>query len=36
MVFIVPKFEKIFEDMLGDKPSCPALTQSVIGISAGS
>src|SRR4030095_5583835 len=31
-VFIVPKFESIFHDMLGDKP-LPAITQSVIGIS---
>ena len=31
-VFIVPKFESIFHDMLGDKP-LPALTQSVIRIS---
>ncbi|MGI8956322.1 MAG: type II secretion system F family protein [Chthoniobacterales bacterium] len=32
MVFIVPKFESIFHDMLGDKP-LPAITQFVIGIS---
>ncbi len=32
MVFIVPKFETIFHDMLGDKP-LPAITQFVIGIS---
>jgi type IV pilus assembly protein PilC len=31
-VFIVPRFESIFHDMLGDKP-LPAITQSVIGIS---
>ncbi len=29
-VFIVPKFESIFHDMLGDKP-LPAITQFVIG-----
>jgi len=33
MVFIVPKFESIFHDMLGDKP-LPGITQFVIGISA--
>ena len=33
-VFIVPKFESIFHDMLGDKP-LPAITQFVIGISKG-
>jgi type IV pilus assembly protein PilC len=32
MVFIVPKFEQIFHDMLGDKP-LPAITQFVIGVS---
>src|SRR6478672_2956375 len=32
LVFIVPKFEAIFHDMLGDKP-LPAITQFVIGIS---
>ncbi len=32
MVFIVPKFESIFHDMLGDKP-LPGITQFVIGIS---
>jgi type IV pilus assembly protein PilC len=32
LVFIVPKFESIFHDMLGDKP-LPAITQFVIGIS---
>jgi type IV pilus assembly protein PilC len=32
LVFIVPKFEQIFHDMLGDKP-LPAITQFVIGIS---
>jgi type IV pilus assembly protein PilC len=32
MVFIVPKFESIFHDMLGDKP-LPAITQFVIGVS---
>jgi type IV pilus assembly protein PilC len=31
-VFIVPKFESIFHDMLGSRP-LPAVTQSVIGIS---
>src|SRR5213595_2519979 len=30
LVFIVPKFEAIFHDMLGDKP-LPAVTQFVIG-----
>ena len=30
LVFIVPKFESIFHDMLGDKP-LPAITQFVIG-----
>lgn len=32
MAVIVPKFEKIFQDMLGDKP-LPAITQFVIGVS---
>ncbi|MBA3963059.1 MAG: type II secretion system F family protein [Chthoniobacterales bacterium] len=32
MVFIVPKFQSIFHDMLGDKP-LPAITQFVIDIS---
>jgi type IV pilus assembly protein PilC len=32
MVFIVPKFESIFHDMLGDKP-LPAITRFVIGVS---
>lgn len=32
LVFIVPKFEKIFEDMLGGKP-LPLLTQIVVGTS---
>src|SRR5438105_9506200 len=32
LVFIVPKFEGIFHDMLGDKP-LPAITQFVIGTS---
>ena len=32
LVFIVPKFEAIFHDMLGDKP-LPAITIFVIGIS---
>jgi type IV pilus assembly protein PilC len=32
LVYIVPKFEQIFHDMLGDKP-LPAITQFVIGIS---
>src|SRR3984893_3323788 len=32
LVFIVPKFEAIFHDMLGDKP-LPAVTLFVIGIS---
>ena len=30
LVFIVPKFEQIFHDMLGDKP-LPAITIFVIG-----
>jgi type IV pilus assembly protein PilC len=34
LVFIVPKFEQIFRDMLGGKP-LPALTQFVIGASNG-
>jgi type IV pilus assembly protein PilC len=33
LVFIVPKFQQIFHDMLGDKP-LPAITQLVINISA--
>src|SRR5205807_2688924 len=33
LVFIVPKFEAIFHDMLGDKP-LPAVTQFVIGTSS--
>src|SRR5439155_720375 len=33
LVFIVPKFEAIFHDMLGDKP-LPAVTQFVIGASS--
>src|SRR5216110_1676941 len=32
LVFIVPKFETIFHDMLGNKP-LPAVTQFVIGVS---
>jgi type IV pilus assembly protein PilC len=32
MVFIVPKFEEIFRDMLGNKP-LPPLTSAVIGVS---
>jgi type IV pilus assembly protein PilC len=32
LVFIVPKFEAIFHDMLGNKP-LPAITQFVIGTS---
>ncbi len=32
LVFIVPKFEQIFKDMLGDKP-LPTITQVVIGAS---
>jgi type IV pilus assembly protein PilC len=32
LVYIVPKFEQIFEDMLGGQP-LPALTQFVIGVS---
>ena len=32
LVFIVPKFEQIFHDMLGDKP-LPAVTRFVIGVS---
>ncbi|MFV0416159.1 MAG: type II secretion system F family protein [Chthoniobacterales bacterium] len=34
LVFIVPKFEAIFADMLGGKP-LPLLTQFVIGVSNG-
>jgi type IV pilus assembly protein PilC len=33
LVFIVPKFQAIFHDMLGDKP-LPAITQFVIGVSS--
>lgn len=33
MLVIVPKFEKIFEDMLGSKDKLPALTKAVIGFS---
>ena len=33
LVFIVPRFEAIFHDMLGDKP-LPAITVFVIGVSA--
>ena len=33
LVFIVPKFQVIFRDMLGDKP-LPAVTQFVIGVSS--
>jgi len=33
LVFIVPRFETIFHDMLGDKP-LPAVTLLVIGVSA--
>jgi type IV pilus assembly protein PilC len=33
LAFIVPKFEQIFKDMLGNKP-LPAITQLVIGASA--
>ena len=32
LVFIVPRFEQIFKDMLGDKP-LPAITLFVIGVS---
>lgn len=32
LVFIVPKFESIFHDMLGDKP-LPGITRFVIGVS---
>lgn len=32
MVFVIPKFEKLFKDMLGNKP-LPGLTQFVINIS---
>ncbi len=32
LVFIVPKFQQIFHDMLGDKP-LPAITEFVIGVS---
>jgi type IV pilus assembly protein PilC len=33
MLVIVPRFEKIFEDMLGDKNKLPYLTKLVIGMS---
>ena len=33
MTVIVPKFEKIFEDMLGDRNKLPELTKMVIGFS---
>lgn len=33
MIFIVPRFEAIFHDMLGDKP-LPAITLFVIGVSS--
>ncbi len=33
MLVIVPRFEKIFEDMLGDKNKLPYLTKLVIGFS---
>ena len=33
MIFIVPRFEAIFHDMLGDKP-LPAITRFVIGVSS--
>lgn len=33
MLVIVPKFEQIFQDMLGDKNKLPALTKAVIGFS---
>jgi type IV pilus assembly protein PilC len=33
MLVIVPKFEKIFEEMLGDKNKLPTLTKYVIGFS---
>jgi type IV pilus assembly protein PilC len=36
MIFIVPRFEKIFDDMIpGGRSKLPALTQWVIGISRG-
>ncbi len=34
LIFIVPKFQQIFHDMLGDKP-LPAITQFVISVSTG-
>ncbi|MGH7937651.1 MAG: type II secretion system F family protein, partial [Chthoniobacterales bacterium] len=34
LVFIVPRFEAIFHDMLGDKP-LPGITRFVIGVSNG-
>lgn len=33
MLVIVPRFEKIFQDMLGDKNKLPGLTKMVIGFS---
>src|SRR4051812_2852351 len=33
MMVIVPKFEKIFEEMLGDKNKLPTLTKVVVGFS---
>jgi len=33
MTVIVPKFEKIFEDMLGSREKLPELTKAVIGLS---
>ena len=33
LIFIVPKFQAIFHDMLGDKP-LPAITRFVIGVSS--
>ena len=33
MLVIVPKFEKIFEDMLGDRNKLPGITKVVIGFS---
>lgn len=33
MLVIVPKFEQIFQDMLGDKNKLPGLTKAVIGFS---
>ena len=34
LIYIVPKFQQIFHDMLGDKP-LPAITQFVINVSNG-